>query len=198
MTIKTPTRDLLIRVGMDIISEYGYNATGINSVLKSAGVPKGSFYHYFASKEAFGLAVIEAFAEEYDARLESMLVHSSSPPLERLQGYFASVRSDMALCDHTKGCLVGNLGQEMSAQSDQLRDALDRILRRWEGHFADCIREGQSVGSIRDDITPEALASFILAGWQGAVLRAKTVKTCEPMQCFEHTLLQCVAACADR
>lgn len=194
MTTKAPTRDLLIQVGMTTFAEHGYTATGINAVLKAAGVPKGSFYHYFASKEAFGLAVVESFAEEYDKRFQALLVHSSDEPFARLHRYFAEARQGMAECGHLRGCLIGTLGQEMSSQSDCLRDALDGIFKRWESYFASCLKEGQQAGTIRSDISADAMASFILAGWQGAMLRAKMMRTCSPMSEFEDTLLACIKA----
>ena len=192
MTTKAPTRDLLIQVGMNTFAEHGYTATGINTVLKAAGVPKGSFYHYFSSKEAFGLAVVEVFAEDYDERFQALLVNSHDAPVARLRHYFEDVRQAMAECGHTRGCLIDTLGQEMSSQSDCLRDALDAIFKRWEGYFTSCLKEGQADGSVRDDITPQAMAAFILAGWQGALLRSKMARTCEPLTEFENTLLACI------
>lgn len=182
------TRDKLILAGAELIAEHGYNATGINAVLKASGVPKGSFYHYFASKEDFGLAVIDDFAAEYDDRLAAILGDETVAPLERLRRYFEAGRVDMATCDHSRGCLIGNLGQELSAHSEVFRERLNRILRRWERRFVGCLAAAREAGDIEADLDPEELAGFILAGWEGAILRAKTVKSVEPMQRFEDVL----------
>lgn len=184
----TATRDKLIETGAELIGQYGYNATGINVVLKTCGVPKGSFYHYFPSKEAFGLAVIERFAEEYDASVACVFEDTTLPPLERLTRYFAAGREQMLRCDHTTGCLIGNLGQELAGQSDIFREALDRVFQRWEARLVHCLKEAQLAGSITTEITPEALASVVLSGWEGAILRAKTLKSIAPMECFEAIL----------
>jgi TetR/AcrR family transcriptional regulator, transcriptional repressor for nem operon len=189
MTTRAPTRDLLIEVGTNLIAEHGYNATGINAVLKEAGVPKGCFYHYFSSKEAFGLAVIEAAAVDDEVSVQALLGDVRTVPLERLKAFFAAKRADMVACKHRRGCLIGNLGQEMSAHSDVLRDALDAIWQRRERQLAACLQDGQHDGSIRRDIDVAALASFILAGWQGALLRSKIVRDCTPLVDFECTLL---------
>lgn len=186
----TATRDKLIDSGAQLISQQGYNATGINAVLKTCGVPKGSFYHYFSSKEEFGLAVIERFASTYDASLVTLLEDSNTPPLERLRRYFASGRDYMHECDHATGCLIGNLGQELSGQSDTFRDALNLVFQRWEQRFARCLQDAQVSGDIAVHTAPEALASFILTGWEGAILRAKTLKSVEPMDLFEKILFQ--------
>ncbi len=181
------TRDTLIQVGAELIAEQGYHATGINAVLKASAVPKGSFYHYFSSKEDFGLAVIEAFADTYEQRLDELL-DDDRPPLERLQRFFAAGRADMADCDHSRGCLIGNLGQELSARNALFRERLDGILKEWERRLAVCLEQARSAGDIAPDTDSEALASFILAGWQGALLRAKTLKSVTPMQHFEDIL----------
>ena len=191
------TRDKLIDSGAQLISQQGYNATGINAVLKTCGVPKGSFYHYFSSKEDFGLAVIERFATTYDTSLEALLEDSDTPPLERLRRYFAAGRDHMHECDHTTGCLIGNLGQELSGQSDTFRDALNLVFQRWEQRFVRCLQIAQARGDIATYLAPEALASFILSGWEGAILRAKTLKSVEPMEHFEKILFQQVLVASD-
>lgn len=188
------TRDKLIDSGAELISQQGYNATGINAVLKTCGVPKGSFYHYFSSKEDFGLAVIERFATTYDETLVALLEDSDTPPLERLKRYFTAGRDHMNECDHATGCLIGNLGQELSGQSDTFRDALNLVFQRWEQRFVRCLQAAQTRGDIAKHIAPEALASFILSGWEGAILRAKTLKSVEPMEQFEKILFQQVLA----
>ncbi|RBI68289.1 TetR family transcriptional regulator [Vreelandella sulfidaeris] len=184
------TRDKLIDSGAQLISQQGYNATGINAVLKVCGVPKGSFYHYFSSKEDFGLAVIERFAASYDETLVSLLEDNDTPPLERLKRYFAAGRAHMHECDHATGCLIGNLGQELSGQSDTFRDALNLVFQRWEQRFVCCLQDAKARGDIATCIAPEALAGFILTGWEGAILRAKTLKSVAPMEQFETILFQ--------
>ncbi|WP_346796164.1 TetR family transcriptional regulator C-terminal domain-containing protein [Halomonas sp. Bachu 37] len=184
----TATRDRLLDTGAELIGNHGYNATGINAVLKASGVPKGSFYHYFASKEDFGLAVIDRVALSYDEKLTHLLEDTRVAPLDRLRGYFAAGREDMLTCDHTHGCLIGNLGQEMAGQSDVFRDRLDKVFQQWEQHFVRCLTDAQRQSHVDSTLDIEALASFILAGWEGAILRAKTLKSVEPMQRFENIL----------
>ncbi|KPQ27034.1 TetR/AcrR family transcriptional regulator [Halomonas sp. HL-93] len=186
----TATRDKLIETGAELFGQHGYNATGINAVLTTCGVPKGSFYHYFSSKEEFGLAVIDQFAAAYDAQLAELLEDSTTPPLERLRRYFAAGREHMCNCDHATGCLIGNLGQELSGQSDTFRDALDRVFQRWEQHLVGCLQGAQEAGELSAAVPADALASFILSGWEGAILRAKTLKSVVPMEQFEAILFQ--------
>ena len=184
------TRDKLIDIGAELIAEQGFKATGINAVLSRANVPKGSFYHYFASKEDFGLAVIDAFAAQYDARLTALFAAPDISPLARLRRYFAAGKADMLSTDLARGCLIGNLGQELSARSEVFRARLDQVFRGWERRLVACLEEARAAGEVADDIDAEALASFIMAGWEGAILRAKTVKSLAPMECFERVLFE--------
>ena len=82
---KTTTKAALVDAGTRLILEQGYHQTGIQDVLQAAGVPKGSFYYYFPSKEAFGQAVIAQFAAAYLARLEQYLRDTTASPLTRLR-----------------------------------------------------------------------------------------------------------------
>lgn len=191
---RTQTRDTLIRVGADIIARHGFNATGINAILSAAEVPKGSFYYYFASKEDFGLAVIDTFATEYDAKLDAIFGDTSLAPLDRLRHYLKSGMADMSSCDYSLGCLIGNLGQELSAQNELFRARLDQVFCGWEKRLAACLEAACQAGEFDTDKDLEALAGFILAGWEGAILRAKMVKSLRPMQRFEEILFERILA----
>ncbi|PAV24708.1 TetR family transcriptional regulator [Tamilnaduibacter salinus] len=182
------TRDTIIQTGAELITQNGFSATGINRVLSEAGVPKGSFYHYFKSKDDFGLAVIDAYAQTYDDRLNATLGDTSQPPLERLKAYLQAGEEDMCSCDYSRGCLIGNLGQELAAQNEAFRARLDRVFSGWESRFADCIAEAREAGDVPKDVDPETAAAFLLSGWQGALLRAKMARSVEPMRRFESTL----------
>lgn len=187
------TRTHIIHTGADLIGDKGFGATGINAVLTAAGVPKGSFYHYFSSKHDFGLAVIETFAEEYDAKLDRILNDTSRACVDRLRAYFDTGFETMASCEYTRGCLIGNLGQELAGQNEAFRLRLDAVFASWEKRFAQCLRDAQQAGDIADDIDPADAASFLLSGWEGAILRSKVLKSTEPMERFVRVFFrQCL------
>lgn len=187
---RNQTRERIIRAGGAIIAEQGFGPTGINAVLRAAGVPKGSFYHYFASKDDFGLAVIDSFARDYAEKLERSLGDTRRSPLERLHAYFRTGIDDMQACACGRGCLFGNLGQELAAQSELFRTRLDRVFADWEARLAACIAAAREAGEIRSDVDPAALAGFTLAGWEGAILRAKLIKSVTPMERFVQMLFR--------
>lgn len=180
----TDTRTHIIHTGADLIGHKGFGATGINAVLTAAGVPKGSFYHYFSSKNDFGLAVIDTFAEEYDAKLDRILNDTSRSCVDRLRAYFDTGFETMTSCEYTRGCLIGNLGQELAGQNEAFRQRLDSVFASWERRFEHCIRAAQQAGDISADIDAADAASFILSGWEGAILRSKVLKSTEPMERF--------------
>ena len=187
-------RDQLIQTGQQIIVQQGFNAAGLNKILTAAGVPKGSFYYYFSSKDDFGLAIIDSFAEKYQKKLKHILKDDEVPYLERLHNYFKSGIADMKASECNDGCLMGNLAQELSAQNELFRDRLSEIFLDWERAFADCLqaaKEAEELNSARDTL---ALAKFILAGWQGAILQAKVNKSVEPMETFIAVLFDCILA----
>ena len=189
---KKDTKAEIIAKGTEMISLNGYNATGIDAVLKQVNVPKGSFYHYFGSKEDFGLAVIDRFAERYRQRLETFLDDVEVTPLNRIRNYLESGLARFAQNQCAKGCLIGNLGQELADQNERFRSRLDEIFQSWKVHFAACLREAQGVDELAPDLDVNIIAGFILSGWEGAILRAKVMKSPQPMRDFIETLFSTV------
>ncbi|OLF84055.1 TetR family transcriptional regulator [Marinobacter sp. C18] len=187
------TRNHIINTGADLIGQKGFGATGINAVLTTAGVPKGSFYHYFSSKNDFGLAVIDTFAQEYDTKLDLILNDHTRSGVDRLRAYFDTGLETMTSCEFTRGCLIGNLGQELAGQNETFRRRLDTVFQGWEKRFERCIEEARQAGDIDDSINPADVASFLLSGWEGAILRAKVLKSTEPMELFVRVFFrQCL------
>lgn len=182
------TREHIIETGAELILRNGFRATGINTVLEEAGVPKGSFYYYFKSKNDFGLAVIDAYAESYRERLDATLGDHSRTPLARIRLYLEAAAGDVEESDYSKGCLIGNLGQELAAQNDAFRERLNNVFAAWEERFRDCIADGQQQGEVAPDIDPTEAASLLLSGWQGALLRAKLTRSSEPLTHFRNLL----------
>ncbi|TDT44213.1 TetR family transcriptional regulator [Halospina denitrificans] len=182
------TREHIIQSGAELILRNGFRATGINTVLDEAGVPKGSFYYYFKSKNDFGLAVIDAYAESYRERLDATLGDDTRTPLERIRLYLDTAAGDVAASDYSKGCLIGNLGQELAAQNDAFRERLNDVFAAWEQRFRDCIAEGQQQGEVASELDPREAASLLLSGWQGALLRSKLTRSSEPLTHFRNLL----------
>lgn len=178
------TRQSLIQVGTDVIGSHGFNPTGLNTVLKTAGVPKGSFYYYFASKEEFGLAIIDEFAIAYNDKIAHFLNNESLSPLQRIRAYLDDglviIREGMC----KRGCLIGTLGQELSSQNETFRVRLDQVFEGWKQQFGRYLQSAVDCGELPEEADVEQLSEFLLSGWQGAILRAKMHSSITPLQAF--------------
>src|SRR5690606_2357058 len=178
------TRERLIRAGLAMLTEKGYSVAGLENILRLAQVPKGSFYHYFASKEAFGLCLIDAYATFFAAKLDRWLLDSATLPLQRLQNFVDDAAGGMAKYGFRRGCLVGNLGQEMSALPESFRARLIAVFEDWQQRTALCLQAAQQQGELSATADTDALAAFFWTGWEGAVLRAKLELQAAPLQRF--------------
>jgi TetR/AcrR family transcriptional regulator, transcriptional repressor for nem operon len=178
------TKEALLEAGTHIILEKGYNHMGIQEVLQAAGVPKGSFYYYFPSKADFGLQIIERFAAAYTRRLDQCLGDTTASPLTRLRRHLEQSLSQFESRGCRRGCLIGNLSQELADQNDVFRERLETVLTIWRERYTCLFREAQEVGELRADLDPEGLAEFYLNSFEGALLRAKVHKSMQPMRLF--------------
>jgi TetR/AcrR family transcriptional repressor of nem operon len=181
---RTDTRNALLRAGVQVLSERGWDAAGLQRVLDLCGVPKGSFYHYFASKEDFGLAVIDAYDVYIHRRLAGSLDDAALDVFGRVQGVVDAGKRAMHKTAYTHGCLVGNLGQELAGIHPVLRDKLQEVMLRWEARMAACLQRGIAEGTLSATLDPLAAAGLFWIGWEGAVLRAKLARSGAPLDLF--------------
>lgn len=183
------TKQALIRSGLELLTERGYMTSDIDSILKRVGVPKGSFYYYFASKEAFAHEVLDNYASYFAHKLNKCLNDHSILPLERIYNFYLNAKHGMEKYAYNRGCLVGNLGQEITAIPDSFRSRLNEILSDWQNRIADCLTEAQLAGTILQSADVNILAYFFWIGWEGAVMRAKLIKNTEPLTIFINGFL---------
>lgn len=174
----------LIRAGLVHLTEKGYSATGLDEVLRAADVPKGSFYHYFDGKTGFGLALVEAYRADLAARLDRWFGAADLSVPDRLRGFTTEATDWMARHEWRRGCLVGNLGQEMGALPEPFRARLVEALEDWQDRTAHLLSEGQTRGEIASRRDPARLAALFWIGWEGAVLRAKLERGRAPLDEF--------------
>jgi len=186
------TRTDLLAAGVSVILEKGYNQSGVDDILKLAGAHKGSFYHFFKSKEDFGLEVIDHYAEYRLRNLADHLSDAAYPPLVRLRHFYEEACRRHQSLGYRKGCLFGNLGQEMADQSEAFRIRLEEVLTEYRRKIAHCFYEAQQLGELRSDLDPLRLAGFCLNSWEGALLRMKVSKSFEPLDDFLFLMFETV------
>lgn len=169
-------RERLLELGLRAFRQDGYAGTSIQDVVTAAGIPKGSFYNYFESKEAFGGAVVDLYVERIYRRLDA-LAEASGGAEERLRGFFQGLLQDP---EHERGCLVGNLGTELGAGSGLHRAALRRGEAGILARFQRLVGQGQEAGSIRDNVSSASLAALLFSAWEGALLRMQVEASPDP------------------
>ncbi|MFC6670530.1 TetR/AcrR family transcriptional regulator [Marinobacterium aestuariivivens] len=183
------TREELLRHGMAVLTEQGFGNAGIDGILRAVGVPKGSFYHYFASKEAFGLAVLERYDRYFAAKLDRHLLDASLPPLQRIRRFAEEARDGMAKYAYARGCLAGNLGQEVGQLPDSFRSRVSAIFDSWQDRLATCLQEAQANGELAAEADCQTLAEYFWIGWEGAVMRARLATSDRPIELFIEQFL---------
>ncbi len=182
---KETTKDRLLAHAARIMRKKGFNNTGIQEILQSAGVPKGSFYFYFKSKDDLGLALIDYHAKSLAARNEPVLKSSDTPPLQRLKQFFEGTRLLSNQEEEMSGCPIGNLTQEMGILSDAFQTKLRGVFNMMKGAIRECLEEARTRHEIDPRMDPDETADFILNSWQGALLRIKAEGNAQPLLLFE-------------
>jgi TetR/AcrR family transcriptional repressor of nem operon len=186
------SRELLLQAGTELFLERGYSATGLQDILERAGVPKGSFYHYFGSKEEFGLEVLARYARRAAEVAEQHLGEGGDgeqrPILERLRGYYEAQTEELTTCACRQGCLMGSLGDELANVSEAIRASVESRSHGLLARLAQALREAQEAGELSPGADPDRLADFCNASWQGALRQMKIRRSPEPLHTFLTTV----------
>lgn len=187
---KIDTREILIDEGLKALLSHGYEGAGIGPILKSAGVPKGSFYHFFESKEAFASAVLASYCNNNQkVRTRLLLDDKTKSPLGRLRDYFDYYEKQYGSGDPTCGCLLGNLSQSIAAHSDVLQRELHRSFTAWQDDFKAVLREARDAGELPEHLDPDETAAFLIDAYEGALVRMKAEGSIKPLQRFSTMTL---------
>lgn len=179
------TKEHILEIGANLVHRQGFNNTGISEVLREADVPKGSFYFYFPSKEAFGLELVEFHRIHFVEAMRRQLEESELPPLDRLRGMFAGLRNRLDESGYALGCPIGNLSQEMGDLNPLFAKAIARVFDAMSRYAEGVLSQAKERGDIPVIIDPRETADFIVNSWQGALVRMKASKSPEPLDQFE-------------
>jgi TetR/AcrR family transcriptional repressor of nem operon len=178
-------RRRLLEAGLDLVHARGFAASGVKDITDAAGVPKGSFYAYFPSKEALGAAILEHYWSDIEGRLIPILGEGGLAR-ERITRFFHTLADDHEAGDFLLGCLIGKLSLELGGSSEPVRAEIIRILGRWDAALTACVRSGQGgSGDIRADLGAADLAALLIEAWEGAALRGKVTRSRVPYDRFE-------------
>lgn len=162
------------------MSRKGFSAVGLTEILKDAGVPKGSFYHYFASKDAFGEAMLAAYFDDYHAGMDGLLARADLSGAERLVAYFDAWRDNQGAFDCQGRCLAVKLGAEVADLSEPMRLTLKTGTAGIIARMARMIEDGVADRSLAVNGATADLAASLYHLWLGASVMAKIVKAHDP------------------
>lgn len=178
-------RRRLLEAGLELVHANGFAASGVKDIADGAGVPKGSFYAYFASKEAFAAAILAHYWADIEGRIVPIL-DSPGPAADRITRFFHALADEHEASDFLLGCLVGNLSLELGGSSDLVRSELVGILDRWDAALAAAVRSGQGKsGDVKSALDADHIAALLIEAWEGAALRGKVTRDRSPYARFE-------------
>lgn len=175
------TKQLLLEEGIKMLLVHGYHDLGIAAVLEATGIPKGSFYHHFPSKEAYALQVIDLYMTEVHAALDACLGDQRLPPLDRVRRFFELVERKYK-GEGYLGCLLGGLGQELSGVSDVFRRKVEHCLTQIATRIAACLDEAVARGELAKHTNTKAMADLLINCWEGAALRTRLRRDPAPLR----------------
>lgn len=184
------TRAHLLHTGLALLTEKGYSALGLDELLRQAQVSKGSFYHCFGSKQGFVQALVDDYAAYFARKLDHWFLDPAHPPLQRLRHFIADARAGMARHGWRRGCLVGNLGQEMGILPEAFGQQLERVFQDWQARTTRLLQAAQAGGDLAPGQDTAALAEFFWIGWEGAVLRAKLARSPAALDAYADGFFQ--------
>jgi TetR/AcrR family transcriptional repressor of nem operon len=183
------SREALLEEGIRLLSTQGYHGTGIKEILDAVSVPKGSFYNYFESKEAFVAAIIHRYVAELLGRLDAYIARSKKDPVTLLKSAYGHMLDEMERDGAIRGCLVGSMAAEVGSSSPLCQAELRRAIDQWNERVVTLFRRAQAEGQLRGDVRAEDMASVLWNAWEGGLLRMKVEGDASSAKQALHLLL---------
>ena len=187
-TTKVNTREEIVRKGAQLIHAQGYKATGIQQILDTVGIPKGSFYFYFKSKDDFGCAVIDYFSLTIGEIFTGHLRDAGMTPFDRLNKLLDYYESAFNQSGATLGCPIGNLSLELADANEELRKRLQAAVEGFITQIEFCLKEAKKSRQLPAGLNTADTASLIFHGLEGAILHMKVAKSVKPIRTFRRYL----------
>ena len=185
-------RDQILRAGLPVLFRSGYHAASVRDICAAAGAPQGSFTNHFRSKEAFAVEVLNRYFDYLKDMVAAALTDETLTPRQRLRRYLDVITEKLERDRWMIGCLIGDFSLQVSSHSRLLRKRLDSIFREWRTLFASCIAAAQAAGEVDPRFDATELAEFLLASWEGAILRMKVERSPAALERFKTIVFETV------
>lgn len=180
---------LLINIGTAIFTQKGFSITSLDEIVEIAEIPKGSFYYYFKSKDEFAIEVIKNYGIYFSKKLQRILSNDKKSPLERLKEFTKEAEGGVKRYEFKRGCLIGNLGQEMATLEERFRIELLNVIADWRDQVRQCIDLAKDRQEIKTIVDASELANFFWCAWEGAVLCSKLELSTQPLNIVSRLFL---------
>lgn len=181
-------REKILTEGLRVVHERGFANASVRDIVQAAGVPQGSFTNHFASKEAFGLEIIDLYLLKARDTIAATLRNDALPPLERLRAYIDAAINRRNREGMRNGCLFGNFTAEACDHSDVIRHRLVEIFAEVQQAVAYCLRAAVKTGELPRNFDCDEVAGFVVSSMQGATLLAKARRSAAPIERFKVIL----------
>jgi TetR/AcrR family transcriptional regulator, transcriptional repressor for nem operon len=189
---KPSNREKILTEGLRVVHARGFGGASVRDIVEAAGVPQGSFTNHFASKEAFGLEIIELYYSRSREVIRETLRNDALPPLQRLGAYIDAAKARLSKDSMRNGCLFGNFTAEASDHSEPIRRRLIEIFADVQESVAYCLRAAVQAGELPPDFDCNEIAGFVVSSMQGANLMAKAQRSTIPVERFKKILFEMV------
>jgi TetR/AcrR family transcriptional repressor of nem operon len=189
---KPSLRENILNAGLQVMFRSGYQGATVRDICAAAGAPHGSFTNHFRSKEAFAEEVLDRFFLHNKGCVSKALDDKSLTPRQRLMRFLDIISEELKAHEWNRGCLIGDFSLQASPESEPLRHRLEAIFQEWRVPFAACIAQAQSAGELDAPFDPTDLAEFLLASWEGAILRMRVERGPAALDRFKNILFQTV------
>jgi TetR/AcrR family transcriptional repressor of nem operon len=182
-------RQKILTEGFNLVHERGYGETSIRDIVKAAGVPQGSFTNHFASKEQFGLEVLDLYFSKIQSVIDQTLRNEKLSPLKRLKAYFDIHIASIESLGSKRGCMFGNTSAVATDENDVLRVRVVEMLDDVTASIESCLKEAVKAGELPVGTKTKDLAGYITSSFQGAILMSKAYRSVAPIERFKRLLL---------
>jgi TetR/AcrR family transcriptional repressor of nem operon len=182
-------RRRLLESGLTLIGKQGFAGSGVADITAAAGVPKGSFYQSFDSKQSYAIELLDDYWSAVEEKHTKVLLDVRYAPLDRIARHFHSIGQDHKQQKYALGCLIGNLGVEIAGAGEDAQSKLRQIIKRWAALLSDCLKQAQAAGDLDRKADVEELAAALIESWEGAVMRSKIERSGAAFKRFETVVL---------
>jgi TetR/AcrR family transcriptional repressor of nem operon len=187
-------KEKILKNGLRVVHERGFAASSVRDIIEAAGVPQGSFTNHFASKEAFGLELVNIYYKDIERFMADTLLNDALPPMKRLRLWAEGGVDSLNQNGDWNGCLLGNFGGEANSEIESIQPRIAEVFREEREAIAYCLRAAVKAGELPVKTRCNDLAGFIHAAFEGAILLSKAERSSFPTESFKKILFSTLLA----